>query len=199
MLIQLRGTSGSGKSFIVNKLMDKHKFKPVYEKGEIMGYLCKDLNLFIVGKYTTACGGCDSIPTQDEICRRVRLGLKKGWNVLFEGLICSHIAERYAKLYKACMKRNIPVAYIFLNTPLEKCRQNINKRRAKAGKPPVTAKNTEKDDTSTHRSRENMLNMGVSDSDMPVLSAKQAYQYILNSITKDTEDVFPFPDDALPF
>lgn len=182
MLIQIRGTSGSGKSFIVNKLMNKYKFKPICEKGEIMGYLCKDLNLFIVGRYTTACGGCDSVPTQDEICRRIKIGLKKGYNVLFEGLICSHIAERYAKLYKDCIKRGISVTYVFLDTPLEKCRQNINKRRAKAGKPPVTAKNTEKDYISTHRSRENMLNMGVADSDMPVLSAKQTYKFIMSSL-----------------
>lgn len=199
MLIQIRGTSGSGKSFIVNRIMSKHSFKPIREKGEIIGYICKDLNLFIVGKYTTACGGCDSVPTQDEICRRIRIGLKRGYNVLFEGLICSHIAERYAKLYKDCTKRGISVTYIFLDTPLEKCRQNINKRRAKAGKPPVTAKNTEKDYTSTHRSRENMLKMGVADSDMPVLSAKQTYQYIVNHTKKNCEDIFPFPDDALPF
>ena len=182
MLIQIRGTSGSGKSFIVNKIMSRHKFKPIYEKDEIMGYLCRDLNLFIVGKYTTACGGCDSVPTQDEICRRIKIGLKKRYNVLFEGLICSHIAKRYADLYFACKKRGIAAKYIFLDTPLDVCRSNINKRRAKAGKPPTTAKNTEKDYTSTHKSRENMVTMGVNVDDVPLLSAKQTYKFIMSSL-----------------
>ena len=182
MLIQIRGTSGSGKSFIVNKLMSKYSFKPIYQNSLIMGYLCEDLNLFIVGKYTTACGGCDSIPTQDEICRRIKVALKKGYNVLFEGLICSHIAKRYAELYFACKKRGIPVKYIFLSTPLEVCRENINKRRAKVGKPPVSAKNTEKDYISTHKSRENMITMGVAADDVPLLASKPAYRLIIHSL-----------------
>lgn len=182
MLFQIRGTSGSGKSYIVNKLMSKYSFKPLTKNGEIMGYYCKDLNLFIVGKYATACGGCDSIKTQDEICRRIKVGLNKGWNVLFEGLICSHIAQRYANIYEMCQKRKIGVKFCFLDTPLEVCRDNINKRRLKAGKAPTTAKNTEKDYLTTHKSRDNMAAMGVPLEDMPVLNSKQIYKLILKSI-----------------
>lgn len=180
MIIQIRGTSGSGKTWIVKRLMEKFPFKPVVTKsGEIKGYYCKKLNLFIVGKYTTACGGCDTIKSQDEICHRIEKAVQRGWDVLFEGLICSHIAARYADLYHKHQQQGNPVRFVFLDTPLEVCREQINKRRAERGKPPVFAKNTEKDYTSTHRSRENMHSMGVPNKDMPLMDSSKAYKYIL--------------------
>lgn len=186
MLFQIRGTSGSGKSYIVFKLFEKYSFKKITTKnGKVMGYYCKQLNLFIVGRYETKCGGCDSIPTQDEICRRVRKGLKNGWNVLFEGLICSHTAKRYAELYAEASSKGIETFYIFLDTPLEKCRENINKRRASLGKPPTTAKNTEKDYTSTHKSRENMHTLGIPNRNMPILNSKETYKFILKKLREE--------------
>jgi cytidylate kinase len=179
VVIQIRGTSGSGKTYIVNQLFKKYRFKKITQKGEIMGYYCSKMNLFIVGKYETACGGCDSIKTQDEICRRIRKGVSNGWNVLFEGLICSHIAARYAELYKELVDQRVAVKLVFLSTPLEKCRENINLRRAKKGKPPVFAKNTEKDYTSTHKSRENMAAMGVPVEDMPIYSSEKTLKKVV--------------------
>lgn len=188
MIIQIRGTSGSGKTWIVNRLMRCYEFKPIVSKSkEIKGYYCKDLNLFIVGKYTVACGGCDTIKSQDEVCKRIHKAAKNGWNVLFEGLICSHIAARYAGLHKQYSEQGIPVRFIFLDTPLEECRKNINTRRAKKGKPPVMAKNTEKDYTSTHRSRVNMHTAGVPNKDMPLLSSGKAYKYIVQHLTEQEE------------
>lgn len=178
MLIQIRGTSGSGKTWVVQNIMNSHKFKKVTNNEEIMGYYCKELNLFLVGKYETACGGCDSIKSQDEACSRIRKALNRGWNVLFEGLICSHIAERYASLYKECVGAGIEVRYIFLKTPFKTCVENINIRREKAGKSPVVAKNTRKDYDSTKKSRKNMHAMGVPNKDMPVMYSNEAIEYI---------------------
>lgn len=185
MIIQVRGTSGSGKTWIVNRLMEEYPFKPIAsKKGEIKGYYSETLNLFIVGKYTVACGGCDTVKTQDEICRRIRVAVKKEWNVLFEGLICSHISKRYAEIYTEMEDAGIKTRFIFLSTPLEVCRKNINTRRAKRGKPPVFAKNTEKDYTSTHRSRDNMAEMGVPKKHMPKLTSDEAYAYILDMLKR---------------
>lgn len=186
MLIQIRGTSGSGKTWIINSLRSKYDFKPIKKNGLIMGYYSKELNTFLVGKYETACGGCDSIKTQDETCNRIRKGLSKGWNVIFEGLICSHISKRYADLYKELTDNGKRVEFIFLNTSLEKCRENINKRRALAGKEPTTAKNTEKDYTSTRKSRKNMNSMGVPNSDMPIMSSEKALAHILEVLNEES-------------
>lgn len=185
MVIQIRGTSGSGKTYIIYRLMSKYKFKSINQGSSIVGYYCKELNLFIVGKYETACGGCDSINTQDEICNRILKATKRGWNVLFEGLICSHIAKRYAELYFRLQKNNIESMFIFLNTPFDTCVENINIRREKAGKTRVQAKNTLKDYTSTHKSRENMNSMGVPESNTPVLSGKETYKLIIKLLKEE--------------
>jgi hypothetical protein len=135
-----------------------------------------------------ACGGCDTVKSQDEICERILKAVNRGWNVLFEGLICSHISKRYAELYHNLRDRGIRVRFIYLSTPLEKCRSNINLRRAKQGKSPKVAKNTEKDYTSTHNSRNNMAGMGVRENHMPLLSSKKAYRYILHQLEKENND-----------
>lgn len=183
MVIQIRGTSGSGKTWIIKSLMEMYNFVPIHNtKSEIQGYYSKEINLFIVGKYTTACGGCDTIKSQDEVIKRVKKAVSKKWNVLFEGLICSHIAKRYADLYAYLKNIGIVFICVFLTTPLNKCRNNINIRRKKSGKPPVRAKNTEKDYISTFRSRENMYKMGVPKKNMPKLSSVSALDYICTKI-----------------
>lgn len=187
MLVQVRGTSGSGKSFIAFKILKKYDFQPVKNKsGKIIGYYAEKPNFFVVGKYETACGGCDSIKTQDEICKIVVSSLKKGYNVFFEGLLCSHLAERYAKLYRIAKKYTNSVTYIFLNTPVEKCADNVNKRRAEKGQLPKECKTLESHYHSTFKSRTNLICHGVPEKDLPIMSSKEAYEYIIKN-TKEEE------------
>ena len=80
ILIQLRGTSGSGKSYIAFKILKKYNFNPVKKDEKIIGYYAEDANLFIVGKYETACGGCDSLKSQDDICKIIVYAMKNGYN-----------------------------------------------------------------------------------------------------------------------
>lgn len=185
MLFQLRGTSGSGKTYIVNRLMSKYDFKKILKNEKIVGYYCQDLNLFLVGSYERTCGGCDTIKTQDEICKRILTGLKKGWNVLFEGLLPSHLAERYSKVYKWCEHRDIPVRYYFLNTPVEICQENVQKRRIRDGKEPRVAKTLESHHHSTFKSRENLIKMGVPEECLPVMGSKEIYKDMLRLLRKE--------------
>lgn len=181
MIFQLRGCSGSGKTWVVRELFDNYETKPIKDKsGNIVGYYLKELNLFIVGKYTTSCGGCDTISTQDETVERVEKAVKKGYNVLFEGLIASHIAKRYAELY---FRHPDTTYFIFLNTDLEKCREQITERRRKNGMDTSkVAKNVEKDYTSTMRSRINMKDMGVPKKNLRLLSSSDSLAFILKKL-----------------
>ena len=158
-LIQIRGTNGSGKTYIVYKLMPKFDFHPVRNgKGKTIGHLDKKYKFFLVGEYRVATGGADTIKSQDELGRIIRKALAKGYNVLFEGIIASQLAERYAKLYHEATENGVNVTYIFLNVPLDTCKANINSRRAKIGKPPTEAKYVEKTYTATLQSRKNLKN-----------------------------------------
>lgn len=143
MIINIRGTSGSGKSTIVRKLMKKYNAVSIVGKDKkIEGYemLTPFGNLFIVGKYETPCGGCDAITSQDEVCNRVKKYARKG-HVIFEGVIVSTCYKRYKELLT---KSKHPYAFIFLSTKLVHCIKGIeNRRKARGDTRPVNPSNTE--------------------------------------------------------
>lgn len=133
MIINIRGTSGSGKSTIVYKILDKAEYvAPIRVKGKIEACHLRYPHLgdiYVIGQYETPCGGCDGIPTQDEVCRRVRKYAKKG-HVIFEGLIVTSCYKRYLDLFR---KLKQPYRFMFLNTRIETCLKGVEKRRAKRG------------------------------------------------------------------
>lgn len=150
MIINIRGTSGSGKTHLARLIMEQYGAKArVKEEGrkQPLAYILqpkegsKAKPLVVVGHYETACGGCDTIPTMDKIFEIVRKADNDGFDVLFEGLLISADAKRTIDLGHG----NPNFLVVALNTPLDECIASINKRRwAKdPSKPPVATKNTE--------------------------------------------------------
>lgn len=141
MIVNIRGTNGSGKSTIVRTLMEGRNPIPFVADGpgkrQVLGYSVRNPNpechtpVAVVGRYETACGGCDTIKTQDEVQARVR-GHAPSRHVLFEGVIVSDIYGRYKE-----MADNYPGEWLFayLDTPLAVCFERIAGRRVAAGKP----------------------------------------------------------------
>jgi hypothetical protein len=153
-IINIRGTSGAGKSFIAYRLMDQFKtradLKQTFAGRErIVGVRLsapKRRDLVLAGRYTTACGGCDCLSWKgaaDDI-----MGLVKKWNadadVLLEGLMVSSWAA--PRLLTLC--NDYGATLIQLTTPLEDCLDAVQSRRDKraadAGKEalPLNPKNT---------------------------------------------------------
>jgi len=132
MIINIRGTSGSGKSTVMRRVM-KQLGEPqlIKLKGKIMDYKIPTQwgDVYILGRYETPCGGCDGIPTQDEVRRRVRKYSKKG-HVLFEGLIVTSCYGKYRDLFR---KSKQPYSFLFLKTNIETCIKRVEARRAKRG------------------------------------------------------------------
>lgn len=139
-VLDIRGTHGSGKSTVPLTLLKDCSHRPwwghplTYEgKEQLLGYYIPELNLTIIGRYETACGGCDGIPTQSEIKARVAEASKTG-HVLLEGILVAHTFgpwEEYSRPWGANWK------FLFLDTPLEECVARVNARRAAAGKGPL--------------------------------------------------------------
>lgn len=131
-----RGTSGSGKSFLANSFLKSFENSPILDsKGKIRGYKIFSNSkikedTYLLGKYTCVAGGCDTIPTQDEICDRIREWLPLG-NVLYEGLLVSGLFRRYNELADSLPEHHF--IFGFLDTPLEKCIEQTLARRAKKG------------------------------------------------------------------
>ena len=138
-VINIRGTSGSGKSTLIRQYLAAHGngvkvTVPNGKKSLTIGYATEDRPpTFVVGRYETDCGGCDTIKTQDEICHRVRKFARSG-HVLFEGLLVSHIYGRYRDLaIEHTRDRGGPFHFAFLDTPLELCIERVTQRRLSKG------------------------------------------------------------------
>lgn len=132
VVLNVRGTNGSGKSTVIFDLIKK------FGKTDLLGDDKKawayKLNcyppLFIVGRYDTPTGGCDTIRTMDIICDRIRKLVKKG-DVIFEGLLVSGFHGRWVELERELSRCKF--IYGVLNTPIETCIERVVARRKAMG------------------------------------------------------------------
>ena len=109
MIINLRGTNGSGKSTVAFELIarDKKAQKinlayyetPKGAERHTQGIYLPKMDLVIVGKYDTSCGGCDGIPTQELIKTSVLSAWARAEHVLFEGVIVSSLLRLPARCF----------------------------------------------------------------------------------------------------
>ena len=148
--INIRGTSGSGKSYLVHKLLKAYDHKRIVwkvgKKLRIVAYRIPEFNLYIIGPYNMPSGGCDRVQnlqksmqavskSLDEVPRAQDLTVKiieryaKRGNVLYEGLLVSGIWGRYKEL----SDRLGNAIWLFLDTPLLVCLERINRRRRLKG------------------------------------------------------------------
>lgn len=129
MILNLRGTSGSGKSYLVHRLLASYKFEPIHEtvkgKQKVVGYFSPELNLYVVGRYETDCGGCDTVRDMDTVEGYVRSYAGLPANVIFEGLIVTSVIGRWVKI-----SADFPGQFIwaFMDTPIEKCIERVMQR-----------------------------------------------------------------------
>ncbi len=136
MIINLRGTHGSGKSTIVRNVMRRYaEAVPEFIAGRRrpIGYRCaldgrRDLR--VIGHYETPCGGCDTIPSVDAAYEQIQAAAASGHHVLYEGIIIGHDVRRCAELRSV---HGYDVTVILLTTPLEDCLQAARDRRVARG------------------------------------------------------------------
>lgn len=126
MNVNIRGTSGSGKSYIVHSLLKEFDTitTPLHMEGRKRPWGYKvglRSPVIIMGHYETACGGCDTLPNMDFIFEKVSEQAKKGYHVLFEGVLVSEERKRSIMLEDLLIVK--------LSTPVEECLKSINKRR----------------------------------------------------------------------
>jgi hypothetical protein len=143
MIINIRGTHGSGKSTIVKQIMDRYNATAIIAEGSRKpeGYMMESCagQLFVVGPYETACGGCDAIQPYSLIWPRVVDYAQRG-HVLFEGAL---VSSSYGNIGRDSEVYGTQFVFAFLDTPLEVCLDRIRKRReAKGNMKPLDPKNT---------------------------------------------------------
>lgn len=136
-IFDVRGTHGSGKSYLVHTLLGKYGNKEIIEDGKVIGHYAKDLELVFVGSYNKVCGGCDGISKADRIVELVRYFSDTYKNVLLEGSLVGHTYTRYANLAGELGNYH----FIFLTTPLRNCiARVVARRRARGNTKPFNPK-----------------------------------------------------------
>lgn len=142
MILNIRGTSGSGKSTVVrevaSQLGEPELILGARERLEAYRYTGPNGPLYIIGSYKNQCGGCDalngplggakgSVARADELVRQFA---SEGADVLFEGLMISSVYGRWLALSK-----DFPGQFywLMLDTPLEVCHDRVLQRNG--GKP----------------------------------------------------------------
>lgn len=141
MIIQIRGTSGSGKSTIVRDVLAMGHQKVRFTRQgrrQPVGYLAvwegtpqePGRKVAIPGHYETACGGCDTLPSYDDTFALVRQGRSMTDRVLFEGLLVAEEVKRTVELHNSYPGE---LVVIQLTTDVETCLESIRARRAARG------------------------------------------------------------------
>jgi len=149
MIIQIRATSGGGKTTLMRQLykaagcvpktfekMQRGGTKTLISQGRLFG-----VPFYVIGPYDSeGTGGCDRISKIEDVIKLVHAAAKKthdpaGWHtgiVAFEGLLLAHswgamgefLHEHYGDRY----------VNAFIDTSVEQCFKNVLKRRSSSGK-----------------------------------------------------------------
>lgn len=154
MIINLRGTNGSGKTFLARQLIgeraapidllwyDAPTKKEPERKKSLEGWGCAEF--IAIGSYKQGCGGMDTIPSFDLQQQAVRVAYDwkrpgaiasltrrmKPQHVIAEGVLASTVAGSWLNFFSGFNKDEVLIAY--LNTPLSVCLERITQRQIAA-------------------------------------------------------------------
>lgn len=173
VIINLRGTSGSGKTTAVRKFLDfpntvLHR-KVTSPKGKVTekvaGYEISPpglrSSLYLVGSYENVCGGLDGVGTQEDCANLITKAYRFG-NVLCEGLLLSSVSSGAtvpAAMIEAAGRDR--VLFAFIDTPLEVCLDRVRARRQERGETkPFNETNTRKKYEDTQAARQRLIDEG---------------------------------------
>lgn len=135
MIIDIRGTNGSGKSYPIHNLLQKHQETLKRQTwntpcGEVVeSVLIPSLDVAVVGGYRTICGGADEITKQDAIVELLRALDARHRLVLVEGSIVASVYSRWELLAREIGD----YTFMFLDTPVEVCIKSVLDRRHAKG------------------------------------------------------------------
>lgn len=211
MILNIRGSSCSGKSTNVYRLLQEYPSVEVWErvgwnkaKPRCVGHLVAG-GLFVVGPYlsTAKTGGLDMLmPARTEL---VTLWLERNMtqypHVIFESMMASLAIGRYHELRKrldAQLGVTNSITFAFMDTPLEVCRQRILSRNGGRG---PTGKGINEEATVDHQwhrvrqIKQRLLEKGEHCYD---LNYEQSYEQVVSMLRASGWDPFSTPPPQHP-
>lgn len=133
-VINIRGTNGSGKSFLLRRWMVYNNARPQPQRNNLLGgsslsapaewYQLEDGGI-VIGCYDQDCGGCDRIKTTEAVREAIQSArARKPKYVIFEGVIISTVFESWHEF----SKKIGGMLWVYLDTPLAVCLERIQQR-----------------------------------------------------------------------
>lgn len=161
MIIQIRGTSGSGKSTVMRQVMDSFEngWWETHRRGRKQPlYYVNETNdrLLVLGHYASPCGGCDTIGSARQVYELTTELLAENPQriILQEGLLLSEDTKWSSQLPD--------LRALFLTTPLDRCLRQIESRRKSVGNDkPLNPANTTNRVGVIERARGKLESVGV--------------------------------------
>jgi hypothetical protein len=155
IILNPRGTAGSGKTELVRRISARYRSKPsqysaagdclerLHKPGRTRRFAyrlrhpCGGAPLVVIGHYEVTSGGCDTIRAVDgglkEAARWAASFAKSGHDVVMEGLRLSSDVE-----HTRALAQDEELQILRLSTPLQQCVRNLVARR-RAGRGAVAA------------------------------------------------------------
>ena len=137
MSIQIAGTSGSGKTYVVRQLMEQSSRVDAYfvigrqfPMGYYVNFPSIERSIYLLGSYENPTGGCDTIKSVKDIYSTVEHQNSQGVHVVFEGLFAMNQTRGPA------LASRLPsgaITVLLLTTPIATCFSSIDERRAEKG------------------------------------------------------------------
>lgn len=141
LLVNIRGTNGSGKSTIPFSFMnaDPYAFELTYYIGsseKVLATVFPSMGWLAMGSYRTACGGLDSYKTNEQTFDSIKLIWDLDFNIIMEGVISSTVRGSYLDFFTTInddMKNSREIVIYNLLPPFNICLDRIQQRNG--GKP----------------------------------------------------------------
>jgi hypothetical protein len=131
MIIVIRGTNGSGKSYAMRQILKKKSTIVLFaeEQSQVIRLAGVAQPILVIGPYTDgrSMGGCDCIRQPSKIYDLIMWAANRQYHALLEGVVLA--TKPYLRFYKD----GHDVRYAFFDPPLAQCLANIRKRQAKKG------------------------------------------------------------------
>jgi hypothetical protein len=130
LVLQIRGTSGSGKTWVMKQVMASLGYwQPVMSPcWRFPLYNLSENKVAVLGVYGKVNRGCDRLGSAHTIYDLTRSLLEKQAEaVLAEGLLLSNDVKWTAQL------RDFDLRVLFLSTPLDVCLRQLESRREQSG------------------------------------------------------------------
>lgn len=138
------GTSGSGKTYVTQRLIDEHQFMPISSNrmsppltGREVPYAHVRNNVCVAGRYNTGLEHGSSGDAKNQFFA----GLLKRCAERADIVVTQGLTIGKSNVLWELVKQRVPdthVIFAYLDTPLERCIENVYERRRRCKRPRTT-------------------------------------------------------------